>query len=85
MSEGTHTPGPWFVTYGTWDGDGDATYTLRGIKTIGQADANLIAAAPDLLAALRLLHSEASDPARGFVPSLPCVAIVEAALAKVRQ
>lgn len=34
--------------------------------------------------ALALLHSEASDPARGFMPSLPCVAIVEQALAAIR-
>ena len=42
----------WTVSTGDFADNGDARYTLDGIKTIGKADARLISAAPDLLAAL---------------------------------
>ena len=53
-----HTPGPWRVIGAGWDERGDAQYTLRDVKAIGAADARLIAAAPDLLAALKRVLSD---------------------------
>jgi len=50
-----HTPGPWEVGYCTWNDEGNVCYELRGIKQGGAADARLIAAAPDLLEALKRL------------------------------
>ncbi len=60
-----HTPGPWFVAHlpdgqGSWvacDPDGcgihaDGSYMAVCVSPIGEANARLIAAAPDLLAAL---------------------------------
>jgi hypothetical protein len=49
----THTPGPWKVCRGDWSEDGNARYELEGISVIGRADAQLIEAAPDLLAELQ--------------------------------
>ena len=56
-----HTPGPWYIDCqnesaaigyrAIVDGDG---YTVCSPSPMGQANARLIAAAPDLLAALRL-------------------------------
>jgi len=57
----THTPGPWAIGYGGTDGDDYAVvvsphsqYPVCNLEPRGytQANARLIAAAPDLLAAL---------------------------------
>ena len=54
----TYTKGPWTFDYSTWHywfiehQQGDETYTLTKLDC-GEADARLIAAAPDLLEALR--------------------------------
>jgi hypothetical protein len=50
-----HTPGPWTVTDAIWDSGGDVAYILTGVKEACAADAHLIAAAPELLEALRTL------------------------------
>jgi hypothetical protein len=47
-----HTPGPWAVVGGDWSYDGNVRYELEGIDVIRRADADLIEAAPDLLAVL---------------------------------
>jgi hypothetical protein len=63
--EPKHTPGPWFVD---WDGKdvavfakdniGEPLLTLRSAKNLLDKDANLVAAAPDLLLALeRVEHA----------------------------
>jgi hypothetical protein len=48
-----HTPGPWETGRAAWDEDGDVMYSLHGIKEATVADCRLIAAAPDLLEALK--------------------------------
>jgi hypothetical protein len=51
--EHKHTAGPWETGQVSWDEEtGDVRYTLHGIKVAHVADARLIAAAPELLAAL---------------------------------
>lgn len=68
-----HTPGPWTVIGGAVFGNG-----LRAALPMNAADANLMAAAPDLLAALRWAveqiedsldpeHAEALDAARALI------------------
>ena len=58
MTEAEHTPGPWHIMEGTdWvivspEVSVAAVYTPRGVREVRQANANLIAAAPDLLEAL---------------------------------
>lgn len=56
-----HTPGPWHVekhgcTYEIWPKDSGQTHTNLGTART-KADATLIAAAPDLLAALKEMLS----------------------------
>ena len=48
---GEHTPGPWETGPAAWDENGDVMYTLVGIKKACAPDAQLIAAAPELLEA----------------------------------
>lgn len=48
----THTPGPWTVVAIDWADTGNARFEIKGIRRTGMADARLIAAAPELLAAL---------------------------------
>ena len=52
---GKHTPGPWVTGNARWDANGDAMYTLHGIKEVCAPDARLIAAAPEMLAALKVV------------------------------
>ena len=63
-----HTPGPWFAEddNGSWSIHSDHD-TLGGCIAVAysfraEANARLIAAAPDLLAALRLIVHIADDP-----------------------
>lgn len=75
-----HTPGPWTIQrYGDGDSlvihsDADnrvcfmATAGSYGDPAIIAADARLIAAAPDLLAALRTLYREIDDRHHGRMP-----------------
>lgn len=75
MSESKHTPGPWRVDPAancdiqTSDGSFEIATTHPGFLSRGKADpgraqanARLIAAAPDLLAAMREQIAECSDP-----------------------
>lgn len=64
MSENKHTPGPWFATrpehaHGWWivstDQDGDNCVDDSGDGGFEEANARLIAAAPDMLDALKIL------------------------------
>lgn len=58
MGEPKHTPGPWMVLPpAEWEGD-DGEWIVRSVARCGrgkfsEANAHLIAAAPDLLAALK--------------------------------
>ena len=54
------TPGLWAIPSASWNDAGDVTYTLTGIKTASILDARLIAAAPELLAALKSVLSVAN-------------------------
>lgn len=82
----THTPGPW--EYPTYEGSSSCTIPVvaKGVPkpnlngntvamVLRPADARLIAAAPDLLAACIALQSEASDRGCGL-------RIADAAIAK---
>ena len=48
-----HTPGPWTVVAIDWAETGNARFEIKGIRRTGMADARLIAAAPQLLEALK--------------------------------
>lgn len=56
-----HTAGPWEVGVADWSENGDARYSLVGVKEICINDARLIAAAPDLLEALQGLVKAVFD------------------------
>jgi hypothetical protein len=58
MSAKLHTPGPWTVVRGDWAESGNVRYELDEIIVLRSADVRLIAAAPDLLAALRDLMGD---------------------------
>ena len=63
----THTPGPWRIDSKTRFGDhtiaaGDSVKTCEFIaKTQNEANARLIAAAPELLEALQLVYANAGE------------------------
>lgn len=70
MNQVQHTPGPWQVQPGVYDTNPETACEFpRGPEVIatpgtvaycnlyGEADANLIAAAPDMLAALRAIEN----------------------------
>lgn len=61
-----HTPGPWTVCRGDWSEDGNARYELEGIAFLKAADAYLIAAAPELLAALKTAAVVIGHPEDSF-------------------
>ncbi len=82
-----HTPAPWELRQsvrGYWFIDyeqGGENYTLTALEC-KEADARLIAAAPDLLAALQMVNRIWShDQTSNLAPDSP-VAIVRAAIAK---
>ena len=59
-----HTPGPWTVVAIDWAETGNARFEIKGIRRTGMADARLIAAAPDLHAALQALVAELDGPGK---------------------
>ncbi len=68
MKKPQHIPGPWkfdAVTAKVWtqDGETDLALTLR-LSDEGDASGRLMAAAPDLLAALETIATGNTDPAR---------------------
>lgn len=72
-----HTPGPWNTLAGDWDWvlDGYCRYTIKPLRELNAADANLIAAAPDLYEALKF--------ARAYIGEQPHITErLDAALAK---
>lgn len=81
----THTPGPWTVTVADTINDAPAYWLINGnggtvgdVQSINPSDAALIAAAPDLLAALKQV---ADYWAGGDVPA-EIDAAMRAAIAK---
>ena len=60
MSTDKNTPAPWAVSAGFAE-NGDAQYTLIGVKEIGWASARLISASPVLLDAIARLLREDAD------------------------
>lgn len=90
MTNVTHTPGPWHIEDGrtVWAGDN----LVAGVGRIGtpvEANARLIAAAPDLLVALDALL-EGSAEALAFLDRdtvehlVPLLNSAEAAIAKAK-
>lgn len=94
----SHTPGPWKVYHRHeragphsdemaglgWELEGPPEAMLRG-QFAKAADAHLIAAAPDLLAALEAAHDILEDQYEPCEPGCACILhIVEAAIAKAR-
>ena len=84
-----HTPGPWYWSDNVPDApknhciivDADG-FTIAEPSPMSEADARLIAAAPDLLAALQMVNRIWShDQTANLAPDSP-VAIVRAAIAK---
>lgn len=87
MNAATHTPGPWFANHGAVNAQ-DVPIALADDYSKSQsereANARLIAAAPDMLAALRgifvHLAAEAADTHRGHV-----IAALETARAAITK
>lgn len=84
-----HTPGPWYWSDNVPDFpknyciivDADG-FTIAEPSRMSEADAHLIAAAPELLAALQMVNRIWShDQTANFAPDSPA-AIVRAAIAK---
>ena len=91
MNTAKHTPGPWELKAcsggpgeepGIWV-EANGRPLMRGDFCRSEADANLIAAAPELLAALRELTSVAAEmaDAAGYADP-PALVAARAALAK---
>lgn len=59
MSE--HTNGPWLTGEVSWNEKGEVRYTLQGVTHACAADARLIAAAPELLEALKGLVEQTAQ------------------------
>ncbi len=88
MSGGKHTPGPWVYSFESVDPEWAVVTTVGGavIANVNadhrqEANARLIAAAPDLLAALKLLESAARILPPNIDPDSP-LAQARAAIAK---
>lgn len=63
MTQATHTPGPWELTFGEYDAAIHAGATIAMVDDTMRAwkeNARLIAAAPDLLAALERAYQKLS-------------------------
>ncbi len=91
MSENKHTPGPWVVESADWwkKDNGVVRYYVRHFPPeIGMPNAQLIAAAPNLLAALKTLRLDANrlcDRCLGGTYEDDCrtaIEIADAAIAK---
>lgn len=86
MTNATHTPGPWVPTTRTGERLTPATYVVEDADRLPvvmawrAADARLIAAAPDLLAALE----SAEDVLSETDLHLSTLALVRAAIAKAK-
>lgn len=97
----THTAGPWTVRrfdrnigkvpntgFHVIDGQGvviSEAFPAPHAVAINEANARLIASAPDLLAALRLMVAAGEESARSsqpYPPPVECMAIARAAIAK---
>ncbi len=85
MSEPKHTPGPWVVDREVNEGDDGLFFVVMaddGAVTVAapptEADARLIAAAPDMLRALRSLFL----PGSGAAMHAECWELVRAAVTK---
>lgn len=89
MTEAKHTPGIWFVNYESKDvGDDKLSVEVDGDYFIAQVDegicqeanARLIAAAPELLDALRSIKKRMYEPRPFSIRA--CEAIIDDAIAK---
>lgn len=88
-----HTPGPWSIDqYGTVSGPDGRIITINGVasvcspgpwQNVAKANARLIAAAPDLLAALVAVLD--TSGARGTYHALKYVEAVDAAEAAIAR
>lgn len=77
-----HTPGPWNVDGPTLKGNGYNIGSVNSHRTTeGMANACLIAAAPDLIAALII----ASISIHEFWPNSPCLKEIDAAIEKATK
>ena len=89
MTEAESTPGPWHIMEGTdWvivspEVSVAAVYTPRGDREVRQANARLIAAAPDIEKALEILLDSHSGMSNRNCNCDEC-APAKAALAKAR-
>lgn len=71
------TPGPWTVTvHDKWTDVDGPHWTVAG--DVSNEDAPLIAAAPDLLSALRDLIADSDDVDDGKLPAISAVALTRA-------
>jgi hypothetical protein len=79
-----HTPGPWRVIqgpreiYGVQRSNSGGFFLVNGLgREQEKADANLIAAAPELLEALKLLHDAADKAAKATQSGAEQVALMD--------
>lgn len=88
----SHTPGPWNCDQESIDPEWWIV-TIKGGLIVAnvnahfhqEANARLIAASPDLLAALQWLSDETGDPASPTRPSVDAMQAARAAIAKATQ
>ena len=77
-----HTPGPWTVDNQYIHGPDGIRFLAVAGDGAGQANARLIASAPDLLASLEELFATDSIRATTSASSIAAIAIARAAIAK---